>query len=32
VRTESGRPESPVRMVLVRTDDGWRIDSAVRTG
>jgi hypothetical protein len=32
VRTESGRPETPVRMVLVRTDDGWRIHSAVRTG
>jgi len=28
VRTDPGRPETPVRMVLRRTDDGWRIESA----
>jgi hypothetical protein len=32
VRTEPGRAESAVRMVLVRRDDGWRIGSAERTG
>jgi hypothetical protein len=32
LRTAPGRPESQVRMVLVRTAEGWRIDSAVRTG
>jgi hypothetical protein len=30
VRSEPGRPESTVRMVLVRTVDGWRIESAQR--
>ena len=32
VSTEAGRGESAVRMVLVRADDGWRIDTAARTG
>jgi hypothetical protein len=32
LRTEPGRGESEVRMVLVRTVDGWRIDTAARTG
>jgi eukaryotic-like serine/threonine-protein kinase len=31
VRT-GGRPPAPVRMVLVRTDTGWRIDGAQRLG
>jgi hypothetical protein len=26
----AGRPATPVRMVLVRTADGWRIESAAR--
>jgi hypothetical protein len=30
VRTVPGRPETGVRMVLVRTGDGWRIESAQR--
>ncbi len=30
--TEAGRAESAVRMVLVRGDDGWRIETAVRRG
>ena len=30
VRTEPGRRESTVRMVLVRTADGWRIETAQR--
>jgi hypothetical protein len=30
LRTEHGRPEAGVRMVLVRTADGWRIDTAHR--
>ncbi len=30
--TLPGRPDSEVRMVLVLTDDGWRIDTAARTG
>ncbi|MGY1603355.1 serine/threonine-protein kinase [Geodermatophilus sp. SYSU D00815] len=29
VRSEPGRPEAPVRMVLRATADGWRIESAV---
>jgi hypothetical protein len=29
-RPVPGRAEAPVRMVLVRTADGWRIDSAAR--
>lgn len=32
VRTVPGRPEATVRMVLVRTDEGWRIDTAQRLG
>ena len=32
VSTEAGRAESAVRMVLVRGDDGWRIETAVRRG
>jgi hypothetical protein len=32
VRTEAGRAESAVRMVLSRAADGWRIVSATRTG
>jgi eukaryotic-like serine/threonine-protein kinase len=31
LRTEPGRPDSAAGMVLVRTADGWRIDSATRT-
>jgi hypothetical protein len=30
LRTVPARPETNVRMVLVRTDDGWRIESAQR--
>jgi hypothetical protein len=30
VRTEPERPEAGVRMVLIRTQDGWRIESARR--
>jgi hypothetical protein len=30
VRTVPGRPEAEVRMVLVRTGEGWRIESARR--
>ncbi|WP_448623971.1 protein kinase domain-containing protein [Geodermatophilus sp. URMC 64] len=30
VRSAPGRPEAPVRMVLRRTDDGWRIEHAER--
>jgi len=30
--TEAGRAESAVRMVLVREDGGWRIETAVRSG
>ena len=32
LRTGPGRPAAAVRMVLVRTPDGWRIDSAERLG
>jgi eukaryotic-like serine/threonine-protein kinase len=32
VRSVPGRPETTVRMVLVRTGDGWRIGSAQRLG
>jgi hypothetical protein len=32
VRSEPGRPEATVRMVLLRTGDGWRIERAERTG
>jgi hypothetical protein len=32
IRTVPGRPESGVRMVLVRTAQGWRIDTAERVG
>ena len=32
VRTVPGRPETTVRMVLVRTGEGWRIESAQRLG
>jgi hypothetical protein len=32
VRTGTGRPESAVRMVLVRGPEGWRIETASRTG
>jgi eukaryotic-like serine/threonine-protein kinase len=31
-RATAGRPESQVRMVLVRSPDGWRIETASRTG
>jgi hypothetical protein len=31
VRTEPGRPEAAVHMVLRRSTDGWRIVSAQRT-
>jgi hypothetical protein len=31
VRTEPGRPEAAVHMVLRRSADGWRIESAQRT-
>jgi eukaryotic-like serine/threonine-protein kinase len=30
LRSELGRPETGVRMVLVHTADGWRIESAQR--
>jgi hypothetical protein len=30
LRTVPGRPDSPVRLVLVRTDEGWRIESGHR--
>jgi hypothetical protein len=30
LRTVPGRPEATVRMVLLRTGEGWRIDSAQR--
>jgi hypothetical protein len=30
VRTVAGRPATSVRMVLVRTAEGWRVDSAQR--
>jgi hypothetical protein len=32
VRGDPGRPEATVRMVLRRSGDGWRIESAQRTG
>jgi hypothetical protein len=32
IRTVPGRPEGSVRMVLVRTAEGWRIDTAERLG
>lgn len=32
LRTGAGRAESGVRMVLVRSAEGWRIESATRTG
>lgn len=32
LRTEAARPPSPVRMVLVPTPEGWRIESAERLG
>jgi hypothetical protein len=32
LRSSAGRPETAVRMLLVRTGDGWRIESAERTG
>ncbi|RBY95532.1 serine/threonine protein kinase [Blastococcus sp. TF02-8] len=32
LRTVAGRPDASVHLVLVRTAEGWRIDSAVRTG
>ncbi len=32
LRTAAGRPTAAVRMVLLRTPDGWRIDSAERLG
>jgi eukaryotic-like serine/threonine-protein kinase len=32
LRTAPGRPVTAVRMVLLRTPDGWRIDSAERLG
>jgi eukaryotic-like serine/threonine-protein kinase len=32
IRTMPGRAESTVRMVLVRTAEGWRIDTAERLG
>ena len=31
-RTEPGRPTADVRMVLLRTPEGWRIDTAERLG
>ena len=30
LRTVPGRPDAEVRMVLVRTSDGWRIQQAER--
>ena len=32
LRTVLGRPDAVVQLVLVRTAEGWRIDSAVRNG
>jgi eukaryotic-like serine/threonine-protein kinase len=32
LRTVAGRPEASVRMVLVRTGEGWRIEGAQRLG
>ncbi|TFV52260.1 hypothetical protein E4P43_07380 [Blastococcus sp. TF02A-35] len=32
LRTVPGRSDAQVQLVLVRTAEGWRIDSAVRTG
>jgi hypothetical protein len=32
LRSDAGRREAPVRMVLVRTDAGWRIDRAELVG
>ena len=32
LRTEPARPVTPVRVVLVRTADGWRMESAQRLG
>jgi hypothetical protein len=32
VRWSPGRPDAPVRMVLARAGDGWRIETAGRTG
>jgi hypothetical protein len=32
LRTVPGRPDTSVRMVLVRTGDGWRIESGQRLG
>jgi hypothetical protein len=32
LRSDEGRAEAPVRVVLVRTAAGWRIDSAERVG
>jgi hypothetical protein len=32
LRSAAGRTESPVRLIVVRTPDGWRIDSAQRYG
>jgi hypothetical protein len=32
LRSDPGRPEAAVRIVLLRTDAGWRIDSAQLTG
>ena len=32
LRTDPGRPEAPVHMVLRRTGTGWRIESAQRPG
>jgi hypothetical protein len=32
LRAVPGRPDTAVRMVLLRTADGWRIESAERLG
>jgi hypothetical protein len=32
LRSDPGRPQAGVRMVLLHTGDGWRIDSAQLTG
>jgi catechol 2,3-dioxygenase-like lactoylglutathione lyase family enzyme len=32
LRPGAGRAEAPVRMVVVRTDGGWRIERAERSG
>ncbi|TFV79165.1 serine/threonine protein kinase [Blastococcus sp. CT_GayMR19] len=32
LRTEPGRPQTAVRMALLRTPEGWRIESAERVG